>query len=155
MIGVCKMQEITLKRKIYTELQKWKKEYAPEYALFIKGARRVGKTTIAEELGKNEYKSYITINFQSANDTIRDLFVNSLLDLNYFYSVIQMQYGKKLYNRESLIILDEIQLFPLARQALKTLLADGRYDFIETGSLAIETPQNPVETFQQNILPKV
>lgn len=136
MIGVRKMQEITLKRKIYTELQKWKKEYAPEYALFIKGARRVGKTTIAEELGKNEYKSYITINFQSANDTIRDLFVNSLLDLNYFYNVIQMQYGKKLYNRESLIILDEIQLFPLARQALKTLLADGRYDFIETGSLA-------------------
>ena len=136
MIGVRKMQEIKLKRKIYTELQKWKKEYAPEYALFIKGARRVGKTTIAEELGKNEYKSYITINFQSANDTIRDLFVNSLLDLNYFYSVIQMQYGKKLYNRESLIILDEIQLFPLARQALKTLLADGRYDFIETGSLA-------------------
>lgn len=136
MIGVRKMQKITLKRKIYTELQKWKKEYAPEYALFIKGARRVGKTTIAEELGKNEYKSYITINFQSANGTIRDLFVNSLLDLNYFYSVIQMQYGKKLYNRESLIILDEIQLFPLARQALKTLLADGRYDFIETGSLA-------------------
>lgn len=136
MIGVHEMQEITLKRKIYTELQKWKKEYAPEYALFIKGARRVGKTTIAEELGKNEYKSYITINFQSANDTIRDLFVNSLLDLDYFYSVIQIQYGKKLYNRESLIILDEIQLFPLARQALKTLLADGRYDFIETGSLA-------------------
>ena len=135
-IGVHEMQEITLRRKIYTELQKWKKEYAPEYALFIKGARRVGKTTIAEELGKNEYKSYITINFQSANDTIRDLFVNSLLDLDYFYSVIQMQYGKKLYNRESLIILDEIQLFPLARQALKTLLADGRYDFIETGSLA-------------------
>ena len=84
-IGVHEMQEITLKRKIYTELQKWKKEYAPEYALFIKGARRVGKTTIAEELGKNEYKSYITINFQSANDTIRDLFVNSLLDLDYFY----------------------------------------------------------------------
>ena len=130
------MPEITLKRKIYAELLKWKKEYAPEYALFIKGARRVGKTTIAEELGKNEYKSYITINFQSANDTIRDLFVNSLLDLDYFYSVIQMQYGKRLYNSESLIILDEIQLFPLARQALKTLLADGRYDFIETGSLA-------------------
>ena len=130
------MMKITLKRKIYRELLKWKNEYALEYALFIKGARRVGKTTIAEELGKNEYKSYITINFQSANDTIKDLFVNSLLDLDYLYSVIQMQYGKKLYNRESLIILDEIQLFPLARQALKTLLTDGRYDFIETGSLA-------------------
>jgi len=130
------MEEIKLKRKIYTKLLKWKNEYAPEYALFIKGARRVGKTTIAEELGRNEYKSYITINFQSANDTIRDLFINSLLDLDYFYSVIQMQYGKKLYNRDSLIILDEIQLFPLARQALKTLLVDGRYDYIETGSLA-------------------
>ena len=130
------MPEITLKRKLYTDLLKWKNEYAPEYALFIKGARRVGKTTIAEEFGRNEYKSFVTINFQSANDTIRELFVNSLLDLDYFYNVIQMQYGKKLYARESLIILDEIQLYPLARQALKTLLGDGRYDFIETGSLA-------------------
>ena len=130
------MKETKLKRKIYEDLLTWKKEYAPQYALFIKGARRVGKTTIAEELGKNEYKTYVTINFQSANDTIRDIFINSLLDLDYFYNVIQMQYGVKLYNRESLIILDEIQLFPHARQALKTLLADGRYDFIETGSLA-------------------
>jgi len=130
------MADITLKRKLYDHLLKWKNEYAPEYALFIKGARRVGKTTIAEDFGNKEYKSFITINFQSANDTIRDLFVNSLLDLEYFYNVIQMQYGKRLYERESLIILDEIQLFPLARQALKTLLSDGRYDFIETGSLA-------------------
>ena len=125
-----------LKRKLYDDMLKWKKEYAPEYALFIKGARRVGKTTIAEELGRNEYKSFVTINFQSTNDTIRDLFVNSLLDLDYFYNVIQMQYGVKLYKRESLVILDEIQLFPSARQALKTLLQDGRYDFVETGSLA-------------------
>ncbi len=130
------MAERQLKRKIYDELLKWKNEYAPEYALFIKGARRVGKTTMAEELGRKEYKSFVTVNFQSANDTIRDLFVNSLLDLDYLYNVIQMQYGVKLFERESLIILDEIQLFPLARQALKTLLADGRYDFVETGSLA-------------------
>ena len=130
------MSEIKLKRKLYDELLKWKKEYAPEYALFIKGARRVGKTTIAEDLGRNEYRSFVTVSFQSANDTIRDLFVNSLMDLDYFYNVIQMQYGIKLFKRESLIILDEIQLYPLARQALKTLLADGRYDFIETGSLA-------------------
>lgn len=128
--------EIQLKRKIYKQLLKWKSEYAPEYVLFIKGARRVGKTTIAEEFGRNAYKSYIIVNFQSANDTIKDLFVNSLLDLDYLYNVLQMQYGIKLYERESLIILDEIQLFPAARQALKTLLADGRYDFIETGSLA-------------------
>ena len=130
------MAGIILKRKLYDQLLKWKNEYAPEYALFIKGARRVGKTTIAEDFGEREYKSFITINFQSANDTIRNLFVNSLLDLEFFYNVIQMQYCKKLYEHESLIILDEIQLFPLARQALKTLLSDGRYDFIETGSLA-------------------
>lgn len=125
-----------LKRKIYDQLLKWKTEYASEYVLFIKGARRVGKTTVAEEFGRNEYRSFVTINFQSANDTIKDLFVNSLLDLDYLYNVIQMQYGIRLYERESLIILDEIQLFPQARQALKTLLSDGRYDFIETGSLA-------------------
>ena len=122
---------IKLKRKIYDELLKWKNKYAPEYVLFIKGARRVGKTTIAEELGEKEYKSYITINFQSANDVIRDIFVNGLLDLDYFYNVIQMQYGVKLFERESLIILDEIQLYPLARQALKTLLQDGRYDLLK------------------------
>ena len=129
------MTKIALKRNLYAELLKWKREYAPEYALFLKGARRVGKTTLAEEFGKNEYKSFVTINFQSTNDTIRDIFVNSLLDLDYFFNVIQMQYNVKLYERESLIILDEIQLFPLARQALKTLLEDGRYDYIETGSL--------------------
>lgn len=130
------MKDIMLKRKLYDKLKEWKEKYAPEYALFLKGARRVGKTTIAEELGRKEYKSFVTVNFQSSNDTIRDIFVNSLLDLDYFFNVIQMQYGVKLYERESLIILDEIQLFPPARQALKTLLADGRYDYIETGSLA-------------------
>ena len=127
---------MVLKRKIYDQLLKWKSDYTPEYALFLKGARRVGKTTIAEEFGRKEYKSFITINFQEANDTIRDLFVNSLLDLDYFFNVIQMQYRKTLYKRESLIILDEIQLYPLARQALKSFLKDGRYDYIETGSLA-------------------
>lgn len=130
------MSETVLRRKSYEELKKWKTKYAPKYALFIKGARRVGKTTIAEEFGRAEYRSFIKIDFHSANDTIRDLFVNSLMDLDYFFNVIQMQYGVRLYRRESLIILDEIQLYPLARQALKTLIADGRYDYIETGSLA-------------------
>ncbi|MCQ2913735.1 MAG: AAA family ATPase [Alphaproteobacteria bacterium] len=129
-------KKIILKRKILSELNKWKSEYAPNYALFIKGARRVGKTTIAEEFGKTNYKSYIVINFQEANELIKDLFVNSLLDLDYFFNAIQLQYKKKLYPRNSLIVLDEIQLFPKARQALKTLLKDGRYDYIETGSLA-------------------
>lgn len=129
-------KRIILKRKIYKKLMEWKENYAPDYALFLKGARRVGKTTIAEEFGKKEFKSYITINLQQANDTIKDLFVNGLMDLDYFFTVIQMQYKTKLYPRESLIILDEIQLFPQARQALKTLLEDKRYDYIETGSLA-------------------
>ncbi len=128
--------KIVLKRKIYNKLTEWKEKYAPDYALFLKGARRVGKTTIVEEFGAKEYKSFITINFQRANGAIKDLFVNELMDLDYFFNVIQMQYKTKLYVRESLIILDEIQLFPQARQALKTLLEDKRYDYIETGSLA-------------------
>ena len=128
--------KIVLKRKIYNKLTEWKEKYAPDYALFLKGAHRVGKTTIVEEFGAKEYKSFITINFQRANGAIKDLFVNGLMDLDYFFNVIQMQYKTKLYVRESLIILDEIQLFPQARQALKTLLEDKRYDYIETGSLA-------------------
>lgn len=129
-------EEIILKRKIYKNLLDWKEKYAPDYALFLKGARRIGKTTIAEEFGKREYKSFITINFQRANEIIKDLFINGLMDLDYFFNIIQMQYKTKLYIGESLIILDEIQLYPLARQALKTLLEDKRYDYIETGSLA-------------------
>ena len=127
---------IKLKRKIYEKMVEWKRNIAPDYALFIKGARRVGKTTVAEEFGSREYKSYIKISFNEANDSIRELFVNSLLDLDYLFNVIQLQYKTRLYPRESLVILDEIQLFPAARQALKTLLEDGRYDYIETGSLA-------------------
>ena len=129
-------EKVVLKRKIYDKLKEWKEKYAPDYVLFLKGARRVGKTTIAEDFGEKEYKSFVTINFQRANDSVKDLFVNGLMDLDYFFNVIQMQYKKKLYPRESLIILDEIQLFPKARQALKTLLEDKRFDYIETGSLA-------------------
>lgn len=129
-------EKVVLKRKIYDKLKEWKEKNAPDYVLFLKGARRVGKTTIAEDFGEKEYKSFVTINFQCANDSVKDLFVNGLMDLDYFFNVIQMQYKKKLYPRESLIILDEIQLFPKARQALKTLLEDKRFDYIETGSLA-------------------
>lgn len=152
-------EQLVLQRKIYQELLKWKSNYASGYALFLKGARRVGKTTIAEEFGSREYRSFITVNFQEANDVVRDLFVNSLLDLDYFFSALQLQFKTKLYPGESLIILDEIQLFPQARQALKTLLKDGRYDYIETGSLAgitkktksseilIPSEEYPVEMF--------
>ena len=127
---------VILKRKAYSKMLEWKKEHAPDYALFLKGARRTGKTTLAEELGKNEYKSFITINFQEASDDVKNLFTNNLMDLDDFFSKIELIYQKKLYERNSLIILDEIQLFPEARQALKTLLNDKRFDYIETGSLA-------------------
>ena len=129
-------EKIILKRKIYDKMLVWKNEHAPDYALFIKGARRTGKTTIAEELGAKEYKSFITINFQKASDEVKNLFVNGLMDLDLFFITLEKVYKKKLYPHESLIILDEIQLFPKARQALKTLLEDKRFDYIETGSLA-------------------
>lgn len=115
---------------------KWKKNMAPNYALFIKGARRVGKSEIAEEFAKNEYKSYIKIDFDNANKAIKDLFINNLNDLNYIFRILSAEYKTQLYENESVVILDEIQLFPAARQALKTLLKDGRYHYIETGSLA-------------------
>jgi predicted AAA+ superfamily ATPase len=112
-------EEVILKRKIYDKILEWKEKYAPDYVLFLKGARRVGKTTIAEEFGKRQYKSFITVNFQRANDTIKDLFVNGLMDLDYFFNVLQMQYKKALYPRKSLIILDEIQLFPKEPPSIK------------------------------------
>ena len=128
--------DIILKRKAYKKIVEWKNKHTPDYALFIKGARRIGKTTLVEEFAKNEYKSFITINFQQANDDIKDLFINGLMDLDNFFSTLEIVYKTKLYPRDSLIILDEVQLFPEARQALKTLLNDKRFDYIETGSLA-------------------
>mgnify|MGYP003295957473 CR=1 FL=1 len=110
------------KRKVYDKMLKWKNEYAPNYALFLKGARRVGKSTLALKLGKEEYKSFIEIRFDKAPNEIKELFVNSLEDLDYLFNKLQIFYKTRLYARESLIILDEIQLFPEARQALKTLL---------------------------------
>lgn len=109
---------------------------APDYALFIKGARRVGKSEIAKEFANNEYRSFIKIDFNEAGNEIKDLFINNLNNLDYIFRILSTEYKTKLYNQESAIILDEIQLFPPARQALKTLLEDGRYHYIETGSLA-------------------
>lgn len=123
-------------RRIYKEILQWKEKYAPHYALFLKGARGVGKTTLAERLGKEAYKSYIRISFDQTEQTVKDLFVNSLRDLDTLFNTLQFLYGVRLFPRESLIILDEIQLFPQARQALKTLLEDGRNDYLETGFLA-------------------
>ena len=102
-------------RKIFQEMLKWKEQYAPHYALFLKGARRVGKTTLAEKLGREAYESYILIRFDQADQVVKDLFVNGLRDLDVFFAQLQFEYKTQLYRRKSLIILDEIQFFPQAR----------------------------------------
>lgn len=122
------------KRKIYDRLLQWKKESQGRTALMIEGARRVGKSTAAETFGKNEYDSYILIDFSIASQTVKDLF-DDLSDLNFFFLQLQLLYRTDLVERRSLIIFDEVQLFPAARQAIKALVKDGRYDYIETGSL--------------------
>ena len=124
-----------MKRKIYSKLLDWKKNDADNTALLIDGARRVGKSYIVEEFAKNEYKSYIMIDFNRASKEIKDLFDRYLDDLDLLFMYLSQYYNKKLYPKESLIILDEVQLCPRARSAIKFLVADGRYHYIETGSL--------------------
>ena len=122
------------KRKIYDKLLEWKKESDGHTALLVEGARRIGKSTIVEEFGKNEYGSYILIDFAFAPQSVKDLFLD-MSDLNYFFLQLQLQYHIDLVERKSLIIFDEVQFCPLARQAIKVLVKDHRYDYIETGSL--------------------
>lgn len=124
-----------MRRKIYTELLKWKEEEAGRTALLIDGARRVGKSYIVENFAKQEYKSYIIIDFNRVNQEVTELFENYLNDLDLFFMYLSNYYNVKLYERDTLIIFDEVQLFPRARVAIKYLVADGRYDYIETGSL--------------------
>ncbi len=124
-----------MKRKIYDDILKWKQDWAGKTALLIDGARRVGKSYIAEKFAQTEYKSYILIDFNRANDDVKNLFVNYLNDLDTLFMYLSAYYNVKLYERESLIIFDEVQLFPKARAAIKYLVADGRYDYLETGSL--------------------
>lgn len=123
------------KRKIYDKLLDWKKNARGEKALLIEGARRIGKSTIVEEFGKNEYKSYLLIDFNDAGKIVFDAFDKYLGDLDTFFMILSTEYGKQLYPGESLIIFDEVQRFPKARQSIKKLVKDGRYDYIETGSL--------------------
>ena len=124
-----------MKRKIYKELLKWKEEESGRTALLIDGARRVGKSYIVENFAKQEYKNYIIIDFNRVNQEVTDLFENYLNDLDLFFMYLSNYYNVKLYERDTLIIFDEVQLFPRARAAIKYLVADGRYDYIETGSL--------------------
>ena len=126
--------ERVFKRKIYEKLLRWKEQRKGATALLIEGARRVGKSTIVKQFAQSEYKSYILIDFNNTTQAIRDLF-DDLTDMNMFFMLLQQQTQVKLYERDSLIIFDEVQKFPIARQAIKYLVADGRYDFIETGSL--------------------
>lgn len=123
------------KRKIYSKFIAWKEESQGKKALLVEGARRIGKSTVVEEFAKNEYKSYILIDFARAPDDVKEYFYLHLNDLDTFYMLLSVHYGVQLHQRESIIIFDEVQLFPKAREAIKYLVADGRYDFIETGSL--------------------
>ena len=122
------------RRKLYNDMLRWKNERKGTTALLIKGARRVGKSTLAEEFAKNEYKTYILIDFAHVSPKMAALF-EDMSDLNFFFMHLQLEIGVTLYERESVIIFDEVQLQPKARQAIKYLVKDGRYDYIETGSL--------------------
>ena len=112
----------------------WKQERNGKSALLVKGARRVGKSTIVEEFASNEYESYMLIDFSTASDEVKSLF-NDLMDLDYIFLRLQTIYHVNLERRRSVIIFDEVQNCPSARQAIKHLVKDGRYDYIETGSL--------------------
>ncbi len=128
------MDKPVYKRKIYSEMLEWKEKRSDKYALLIKGARRVGKSTIAEMFAKQEFKSYILIDFANTSKEIIGLF-DDMYNLDFFFLQLQQFTGVRLYEKESVIIFDEVQLFPKARQAIKYLVADGRYKYIETGSL--------------------
>ena len=128
------MENRYFKRKIYDRILDWKENRSDRYALLIKGARRVGKSTIVEQFGKNEFKSYMMIDFAHTSKEIIELF-DDMYDLDFFFLRLQQFTGVKLYEKESLIIFDEVQLCPKARQAIKYLVKDGRYKYIETGSL--------------------
>ncbi|EHL11483.1 hypothetical protein HMPREF9624_00816 [Oribacterium asaccharolyticum ACB7] len=128
------MKKSVFTRKIYREILEWKENRSDKYALLVKGARRVGKSTIVEEFAKKEFKSYIMIDFAHVSKDIKDLFEDTY-DLDFFFLQLQQLSGTKLYEKESVIIFDEVQLLPKARQAIKYFVADGRYKYIETGSL--------------------
>ncbi|MBR2694268.1 MAG: ATP-binding protein [Thermoguttaceae bacterium] len=122
-------------RKIYEKLLKWKNESRGEKALLIEGARRVGKSTAVEKFAQNEYESYLLIDFSKTSARVKNIFRNHLDDIDLFYQLLEAELKSSLVKRKSLLVFDEVQKFPRAREAVKTLVADGRYDLIETGSL--------------------
>lgn len=134
------MEKRIFKRKIYDRLVEWKQKSNGESALLVQGARRIGKSTIVEEFAKNEYSSYLIIDFNKASAVVKSLF-DDLMDIDFIFLQLQTIYNVVLENRKSVIIFDEVQKCPNARQAIKYLVQDGRYDYIETGSL-ISIKQN-------------
>lgn len=129
------MKESFFERKIYSEMLEWKQKNDGRSALMIEGARRIGKSTVVEQFARNEYRSYILIDFNKAGRDVHQLFADSMENLDFLFLYLQSKYRKVLYPRESVIVFDEVQKCPLARQAIKYLVEDHRYDFIETGSL--------------------
>ena len=123
------------RRKCYEKLLTWKRESKGKSALLIEGARRVGKTTLVRAFAKNEYADYLYIDFSAASPATLELFRNHREDVDTFLRMLQLEYGKQLKRRDSVIIFDEVQRFPLAREYVKHLVEDGRFDYIETGSL--------------------
>ena len=128
------MTDRKFRRKVFDKMRDWKSLSNGKSALLLEGARRIGKSTIVEEFAKKEYRSYILIDFNEASQDVKNLF-NDLMNLDYIFLYLQNIYHKVLYSRESVIIFDEVQQCPKARQAIKYLVKDGRYDYIETGSL--------------------
>lgn len=124
-----------MKRKFYEILLEWKAKRANRFALLIDGARRVGKSWIAEEFAKTEYASYLLIDFSKASRGIRTIFEENLGDLDTFFMLLEAETGVRLVRGNALVVFDEVQEFPRAREAIKTLVADGRYHYLETGSL--------------------
>jgi len=122
-------------RKIYSKLLEWKQKSNGTKAILVEGARRIGKSTIIEEFARKEYESYIIIDFSDVNKDIIGYFENNLNDLDAFFMLLATEFGVELHKRKSVIVFDEIQRYPKARQAIKKLVKDGRYDYIETGSL--------------------
>lgn len=124
-----------MKRKIYQDLLDWKNTSKGKSALLIEGARRIGKSYIVREFAKNEYKSYIIVDFNDMDSELLDVFEHYLSHRDDFFMRLSLYFGVRLYERESIIVFDEVQLYPKVRAAIKYLVADGRYDYIETGSL--------------------
>ena len=145
-------------RKLYRKLQEWKRLSEGSSAVLIEGARRIGKSTVAQEFAKNEYEDYLIIDFARAGVELKNNFEQNIGEMDIFFRNLFLLTGKVLPERRSVIIFDEVQLFPLARQAIKYLVADGRYDYIETGSL-ISIRQNvkniliPSEEYKLKMFP--